>query len=118
MTHTVKTEMPLGLNGLTNEMLSLDYDPATQYAWITLPSENRIQVWDLKSDSLVKTLEFGNELPSSVSYFDQLEMTIVSTKQRFYAFHSKTLARLTTAEETFPHQMLSDRVCSHTRILA
>jgi hypothetical protein len=113
----VKTEIPLGASGLGAEMLSLDYDPSTDYVWITIPTIGKIKIWNLGTDSLVTTLDFGNELPTGLSNVPNKGLTIVTTAQRFFVFDSKTLKRQESIESRWPHEVLSGRLCAHTRIV-
>jgi hypothetical protein len=117
-TNQVKTEITLGAEGLHSEMLSFEFDPTTHHAWITLPRQNEIKIWNLATDSLVKTLEFKrDQSPTAVSYIPQLSLALVTTPSRFLAFDSNTLRRRVEFESKVPNSLLFGGFTAHTRLV-
>ncbi|CAN5677169.1 hypothetical protein BH10BDE1_BH10BDE1_17020 [soil metagenome] len=117
-TKTVKTEIPLGDADLLSEMLSFEFEPFRDHAWITLPRQNQIKVWNLKTDSLVKTIGLGrSESPTAVTYLSQLDLSIVTTQSQFFAFDAKTFQRREAFEKTVPNSLLCGGVTAHTRLV-
>ncbi len=117
-TRTVKTVIDRGALDFNTDMLSIDFDPSTGYAWITVPYQGRIEIWNLSAGSHVRTLKFKDGTrPTAISRWEDRNEVIVTTGHRFFAYDSKTGERREKSEQAWPHHLLDGGHCAHTRIV-
>lgn len=114
-TETTRAVIGRGVLDFNTDMLSIDFDPTSGYAWITVPYQNRIEVWNVARGSLVKTLHFPIEVqPTAISRLEDRDLVVVTTGHRFFAYNAKSIVRISTAEEKMPHHLLNGGHCAHT----
>jgi hypothetical protein len=111
----IKFEMPFGVTEIHSEMLSLEYDPDTKWAWITLPAQHRVVVWDTDKNELKKIIHTAGVV-TSITLLPELKTVFMGVVGQFMAFHSQTLERIETIESTWKHQQLSTFYCAHSRL--
>ena len=117
-TRVVKTEIPLGPLAFDSDMLSLEYDPRHDFAWITLPYLNRIEVWDLRRGNSVRHITFHQDIvPTAVSFLSSLDLVVVTSRSRFFAFNAGDASQNAKFEENLPHSLLRDGHTAHTRLV-
>ncbi len=117
-TQTARTEIRVGLLDFDTDMLSLEYDPVRDFAWITVPYQNRIEVWDLRRGQSVQHITFPSDVtPTSVSFLPDQELVIVTSQTRFFAFNASDASQNAKLEENFPHLLLRAGHTAHTRLI-
>lgn len=117
-TRVTKTEIPLDLLAFDSDMLSLEYDPHRDFVWITLPYLNRIEVWDLRRGKSVRHIAFRSDVsPTAVSFLSSLDLVVVTSRSRFFAFNARDASANAKFEENLPHSLLRNGHTTHTRLI-
>lgn len=113
---SVKTEIPLGQFNLLTELLSLEFDPVSEFIWVTVPFSKAVVIWNWKSHQVVKVLAFPKD-PTFVSAIPDREIVIIGTENQLFAYDSKSGSRMEGVDSKWPNKFLKGRYCAHSRLI-
>ena len=112
----ISLSFPIGLNRAFSEVLSIEFDNETGYAWITVPDQNIVIVWNVKKDQLVSILDVFS-VPSSVILAASIDAIVIGTSRGIKAFDRKSLKNLNRLDEKWGQLDLNKFAAAHTRII-
>ena len=101
--------------GVGSEIQNIEYDPETNFAWISFPDLACVIVWDLKHDKLAFKIDIETK-PHSISLLEQIDAMIIGS-HFFLAFDRKTGKRLTALDSKWSNYDLRNTKVVHTRVI-
>ncbi len=105
-----------GKHNVGLELLSLVYDEETNYLWATIPHQNAVLVWDVKTKALLTVIESWH-FPQSVSLASNIDAIVIGSSAGLKAHHRKNFRHLPKVDHRWSQLSLNSYLAPHSRIL-
>ena len=109
--------IPLGQFNISNEILSLEFDPEFQNLWFTVPNQDNLYVWSMRKNSLLRTIKAPSKV-KSISLLTSINAIAVGSADGFIGYDRETAERLDSFDHLWPANFFYGMSSSHSRISA
>lgn len=112
----VSIPMPPGASPAKSEILSVEFDDETGFAWLTVPWQSLVVIWDVRNKRPIHSITTPAAV-NSVSLLPAFDAMVVGGVFGFSVFDRKTFKPLPRLEAKLPSKIVRGYQVAHSRIV-